>query len=48
MKDSFVYIWHNISNGRKYVGYHKGTLDDGYICSSSNDRYSKFPFSSRA
>jgi hypothetical protein len=41
MKDSFVYIWHNISNGRKYVGYHKGTLDDGYICSSSNDNFWK-------
>jgi hypothetical protein len=41
MKDSFVYIWTNKTNGRKYVGYHKGTLDDGYISSTSNDNFWK-------
>lgn len=32
--DSFVYIWTNISTKQKYIGVHKGTPDDGYICSS--------------
>lgn len=41
MKDSFVYIWHNVTNGRKYVGYHKGAIDDGYISSTSNDSFWK-------
>ena len=31
---SFVYIWSNISTNQKYIGVHKGTPDDGYICSS--------------
>jgi len=39
--EAFVYIWHNIINGRKYVGYHKGSLDDGYISSTSNDNFWK-------
>jgi hypothetical protein len=32
--DSFVYIWTNLTTGRKYIGVHKGDSDDGYICSS--------------
>lgn len=39
MKDSFVYIWHNLTNNCKYVGYHKGAIDDGYVSSSSNQRF---------
>jgi len=39
MKDSFVYIWRNLTNGCKYVGYHKGSIDDGYVSSSSNQRF---------
>jgi hypothetical protein len=41
MKDSFVYIWTNKTKNRKYVGYHKGTLDDGYISSTSNNNFWK-------
>lgn len=41
MKDSFVYIWHNLTNNCKYIGYHKGRIDDGYVSSSSNDRFWK-------
>jgi hypothetical protein len=32
--DSFVYIWTNILTNQKYIGVHKGTPDDGYVCSS--------------
>jgi len=34
VKDSFIYRWTNNSNGMLYIGVHKGTPDDGYICSS--------------
>lgn len=27
----FVYEWTNTENGKKYIGSHKGNLDDGYI-----------------
>lgn len=27
----FVYVWINRTNGRYYIGSHKGTPDDGYI-----------------
>ncbi len=39
MKDSFVYIWINKTKGRKYIGYHKGSKDDGYISSTSNQNF---------
>ena len=32
--DSFVYRWKQISTGMWYIGYHKGSPTDGYICSS--------------
>lgn len=32
--EAFVYSWKNKSTGQLYVGYHKGSHDDGYICSS--------------
>lgn len=32
--DSFVYRWRNQQTRMWYIGYHKGTIDDGYICSS--------------
>lgn len=35
-KEAFVYEWKNLTNGKSYIGYHKGSLDDGYICSSHN------------
>ena len=37
--DAFVYCLTNNSSGHKYVGYHKGSEDDGYVCSSSSDRF---------
>lgn len=36
MKKAFVYIWNNITNGKKYIGYHVGDKNDGYISSSHN------------
>lgn len=32
--DSFVYLWINKSNDKKYIGKHKGTINDGYVASS--------------
>jgi hypothetical protein len=32
--EAFVYRWRNITTRQWYVGYHKGTPDDGYTCSS--------------
>ena len=32
--EAFVYSWTNTSNGKLYIGYHKGNPDDGYVCSS--------------
>lgn len=31
----FVYIWYDKKHKRYYIGSHKGSFDDGYICSSS-------------
>lgn len=31
----FVYIWRDRKHKRYYIGSHWGTIDDGYICSSS-------------
>jgi hypothetical protein len=33
-KEAFVYRWRH-QGGMWYIGYHKGTPDDGYICSSN-------------
>jgi hypothetical protein len=35
-KYGFVYIWFDRKHKRYYIGCHWGTVDDGYICSSSN------------
>jgi len=37
--EAFTYIWHNLTNNRKYVGYHKGIPNDGYIASSKSDQF---------
>ena len=34
--DSFVYCWTDHLTNKLYVGFHKGTPDDGYICSSKH------------
>jgi len=31
---AFVYRWRNTITRQWYIGYHKGSEDDGYICSS--------------
>lgn len=33
-KDSFVYCWTDHKDKKLYVGAHKGSVTDGYICSS--------------
>ncbi len=37
--EAFVYRWDNLTNGKSYIGYHKGTLDDGYISSSHSKEF---------
>lgn len=34
--EAFIYKWINLTNGKIYIGYHKGNLNDGYVCSSHN------------
>ena len=45
IEDSFVYKWTDILTGKKYIGVHKGTADDGYVCSSKYmmNEYQKRP-----
>ena len=31
----FVYIWRDKKHNRFYIGSHWGTIDDGYVCSST-------------
>jgi hypothetical protein len=37
--DSFVYRWTNLTLNKTYTGWHKGTEDDGYICSSASKQF---------
>jgi len=37
--DSFVYRWTNITLNKIYIGWHKGTEDDGYVCSSASAQF---------
>ena len=32
--EAFVYTWTNLETNQLYIGSHKGTSDDGYVCSS--------------
>jgi len=43
--EAFVYCWTDIKTNKLYVGSHKGTVDDGYVCSSKlmNEQYKKRP-----
>lgn len=42
---TFVYQWTNLTTNRKYIGYHKGSEDDGYVSSSKyfNEDYNTNP-----
>ena len=31
MTEGFVYRWYDASNGKFYIGSHKGSPDDGYL-----------------
>ena len=37
--EAFVYQWFNLTNGKTYIGYHKGDICDGYISSSHNQDF---------
>ena len=34
--EAFVYCWTNHSTEQLYIGYHKGSPEDGYVCSSKS------------
>ena len=34
MKDGFVYKWYDSKEDKFYIGVHKGSINDGYMCSS--------------
>jgi uncharacterized C2H2 Zn-finger protein len=34
--EAFVYCWSDLKTSKVYVGYHKGKIDDGYVCSSKD------------
>lgn len=34
MAEAFVYCWTDHKTNKLYIGSHKGSIDDGYICSS--------------
>jgi hypothetical protein len=44
-KEAFVYCWTDHKKEMLYVGVHKGTVDDGYVCSSKimMEEYKKRP-----
>jgi len=37
--NSFVYCWTNLTLNKTYIGWHKGTEDDGYVCSSASEQF---------
>ena len=37
--DSFVYRWTNLTLNKIYIGWHKGSEDDGYVCSSASAQF---------
>lgn len=44
-KEAFVYCWTDHLRNMLYIGYHKGSLDDGYVCSSKlmKEQYKERP-----
>ncbi len=45
MAEAFVYSWRNIKTNKIYIGFHKGSKSDGYVCSSRTmlEDYEKSP-----
>ena len=45
MNEAFLYQWIDKTTNKKYIGIHKGAVDDGYICSSKVmlEEYEKRP-----
>ena len=43
--EAFVYCWTDHQTQKLYIGSHKGSLDDGYVCSSKTmmEQYNKRP-----
>ena len=43
--EAFVYTWTDWKTNQLYIGWHKGSVDDGYICSSKVmlEEYKKRP-----
>lgn len=43
--EAFVYCWTDLGTNKLYVGVHKGTPEDGYVCSSKLmlEEYTKRP-----
>lgn len=39
--DAYLYEWTVVENGKKYVGYHTGSLDDGYYHSSTDEEFNQ-------
>jgi len=44
-KEAFVYCWTDHGTNKLYIGWHKGSTDDGYICSSNymKEQYNERP-----
>lgn len=44
-REAFVYCWSDFGTNKLYIGVHKGTPDDGYVCSSKPmlEEYTKRP-----
>ena len=44
-KEAFLYCWTDTDRNMLYVGTHKGTIDDGYVCSGKLmlEEYNKRP-----
>lgn len=43
--EAFVYCWTDHTTGKLYIGCHKGSFNDGYICSSKKvkEQYNQRP-----
>jgi len=43
--EAFVYCWTDHATNKLYIGWHKGSFDDGYICSSKymKEQYNERP-----